>query len=78
MPDLEPQISPTTAFNPQPGLTIPAPQKNGQRLSVNTFTPVTQAGSYEFDRIIKAGEVLKRTRKTKVRTASERDTRALG
>jgi hypothetical protein len=28
---------------------------------------VTQNGSYEFDRIIKSGEVLKRTRKTKVR-----------
>lgn len=35
-------------------------------LSVDTTSPVTQNGSYEFDRIIKAGEVLKRTRKTKV------------
>lgn len=39
----------------------------GQGLSVDTASPVTQNGSYEFDRIIKAGEVLKRTRKTKVR-----------
>lgn len=39
----------------------------GQGLSVDTSSPVTQNGSYEFDRIIKAGEVLKRTRKTKVR-----------
>ncbi|EME86115.1 uncharacterized protein MYCFIDRAFT_4449, partial [Pseudocercospora fijiensis CIRAD86] len=30
-----------------------------------TFSPVTLQGSYEYDRIIKTGEVLKRTRKTK-------------
>ncbi|KAK5115824.1 hypothetical protein LTR85_009418 [Meristemomyces frigidus] len=29
------------------------------------MSPVTQNGSFEFDRIIKSGEVLKRTRKTK-------------
>jgi hypothetical protein len=38
-----------------------------QTLSLDTSSPVTQNGSYEFDRIIKSGEVLKRTRKTKVR-----------
>ena len=38
----------------------------GQGLSLDTSSPVTQNGSYEFDRIIKAGEVQKRTRKTKV------------
>ena len=37
-----------------------------QGLSLDTSSPVTQNGSYEFDRIIKAGEVQKRTRKTKV------------
>ncbi|CAK3801663.1 3-hydroxybenzoate 6-hydroxylase [Lecanosticta acicola] len=42
-----------------------APHKNGQSLSVNTVPSVTQAGSYEFDRIIRAGELLKRRRKTK-------------
>lgn len=36
-------------------------------LSLDAMSPVTQNGSFEFDRIIKSGEVLKRTRKTKVR-----------
>lgn len=35
-------------------------------LTLDTFSPVTQSGSYDFDRIIKQGQVLKRTRKTKV------------
>jgi len=35
-------------------------------LTLDTHSPVTQNGSFEFDRIIKSGEVLKRTRKTKV------------
>lgn len=43
------------------------PAQGGQGLSLDTTSPVTQNGSYEFDRIIKAGEVQKRTRKTKVR-----------
>lgn len=30
-------------------------------------SPVNQNGSFEFDRVIKAGTVVKRTRKTKVR-----------
>jgi hypothetical protein len=30
------------------------------------MSPVNQNGCFEFDRIIKAGSVLKRTRKTKV------------
>lgn len=34
-------------------------------LTLDTFSPVTQSGSYDFDRIIKQGQVLKRTRKTK-------------
>jgi hypothetical protein len=32
-----------------------------------TFSPVTQNGSFEFDRVIKSGYVQKRTQKTKVR-----------
>lgn len=54
-----------------PGITIPpasplrAAQQHG--LTLDTFSPVTQYGSFEFDRIIKQGELLKRTRKTKVR-----------
>lgn len=34
-------------------------------LTLDTLSPVNQNGSFEFDRVIKAGEVLKRTRKTK-------------
>jgi len=34
-------------------------------LTLDTMSPVNQNGSFEFDRVIKAGEVLKRTRRTK-------------
>lgn len=34
--------------------------------SLTIASPVNQNGSYEFDRVLKAGPVLKRTRKTKV------------
>lgn len=34
-------------------------------LTLDTLSPVNQNGSFEFDRVIKAGEVLKRTRRTK-------------
>lgn len=37
------------------------------RLAPGTFSPVNQNGSFEFDRVIKSGYVLKRTQKTKVR-----------
>lgn len=40
-------------------------QANMASLAVGS--PVNQNGSYEFDRVLKAGPVLKRTRKTKVR-----------
>lgn len=33
---------------------------------LDTFSPVNQNGSFEFDRVLKTGAVLKRTRKTKV------------
>lgn len=36
-------------------------------LTLDTMSPVTQNGSFAFDRVIKSGQVLKRTRKTKVR-----------
>lgn len=55
---------------PPPTLAIPKSVQSlrpTQNLSLDTSSPVTQNGSYEFDRIIKSGEVLKRTRKTKVR-----------
>ncbi|KAL8980754.1 MAG: hypothetical protein Q9205_004261 [Flavoplaca limonia] len=34
-------------------------------LNLDTFSPVNQNGSFEFDRVLKSGEVYKRTRKTK-------------
>jgi hypothetical protein len=36
-------------------------------LGLDTFSPVNQNGSFEFDRVLKCGTVQKRTRKTKVR-----------
>jgi hypothetical protein len=35
-------------------------------LNMDTFSPVNEHGSFEFDRVLKTGAVLKRTRKTKV------------
>jgi hypothetical protein len=46
---------------------IDALQANLGTLSVTS--PVNQNGSFEFDRVLKAGAVLKRTRKTKARSA---------
>ena len=40
---------------------------HAQAHSAGVMSPVNQNGCFEFDRIIKAGSVLKRTRKTKVR-----------
>ncbi|KAI5205811.1 PH-domain-containing protein [Aureobasidium subglaciale] len=37
----------------------------GGQLTLDTFSPVNQNGSFEFDRIIKSGQLSKRTRKTK-------------
>jgi hypothetical protein len=36
-------------------------------LALDSFSPVNQNGSFEFDRVLKSGFVQKRTRKTKVR-----------
>ena len=35
-------------------------------LNLDTFSPVNQDGSFAFDRVLRSGEVHKRTRKTKV------------
>jgi len=62
------QPKPITVTNPSlvpPGSAVQTKPGRPHALSVDTFSPVTQYGSYEFDRIIKQGEVLKRTRKTK-------------
>ena len=49
---------------------IPIPRSlqhlRGAHLTLNAPSPVTQNGSFECDRIIKAGRVMKRTKKTKV------------
>ena len=44
-------------------------------LNLDTFSPVNQNGSFAFDRTLRSGEVLKRTRKTKVHyhTTTSRD-----
>lgn len=56
------QPPPTTATRmKQPR--IDALQTQHANLAVGS--PVNQNGSFEFDRVIKAGSVLKRTRKTK-------------
>lgn len=52
----------TTTPPPQPD---EATRKGDFGLGV--FSPVNQNGSFEFDRVLKSGELLKRTRKTKVR-----------
>lgn len=57
---------------PPSALSIPR-SVNGQRSAhwnLDTFSPVNQNGSFEFDRVLKNGEVYKRTRKTKVRDRS--------
>jgi hypothetical protein len=36
-------------------------------LNLDAFSPVNEHGSFEFDRVLKTGAVLKRTRKTKVK-----------
>lgn len=35
-------------------------------LAVRTFSPMNENGCYEFDRVLKSGNLQKRTRKTKV------------
>ena len=53
---------------PPTSLGVPAATRsyrNSGHLSLDTFSPVNANGSFDFDRIIKSGKVLKRTRKTK-------------
>ena len=42
------------------------PNLRSGHLNLDAFSPVNQNGSFAFDRVLKSGEVLKRTRKTKV------------
>ncbi|KAL8720362.1 MAG: hypothetical protein Q9181_007921, partial [Wetmoreana brouardii] len=43
----------------------PAAEPRSGHLNLDTFSPVNQNGSFEFDRVLKSGELYKRTRKTK-------------
>ncbi|KAI9816749.1 MAG: hypothetical protein M1827_001394 [Pycnora praestabilis] len=52
---------------PPPSASLP-PSVQGIRsghLNLDNFSPVNQNGSFEFDRVLKSGEVFKRTRKTR-------------
>lgn len=54
------------------GMKIEPPQSrsseamHNNKLQLDVISPVNQNGSFEFDRVVKSGTVLKRTRKTKV------------
>ncbi|KAL8735992.1 MAG: hypothetical protein Q9166_000554 [cf. Caloplaca sp. 2 TL-2023] len=43
----------------------PVNEPRSGHLNLDTFSPVNQNGSFEFDRVLKSGEIYKRTRKTK-------------
>ncbi|MCJ1394836.1 hypothetical protein MMC18_007716 [Xylographa bjoerkii] len=58
--DNKPRLPPSLVTIPQTGPSI----RNGH-LNLDVFSPVNQNGSFEFDRVLKSGEVYKRTRKTR-------------
>ncbi|KAI4088619.1 MAG: hypothetical protein LQ344_005958 [Seirophora lacunosa] len=52
----------------KPGLLLPPAVKTSRLVGqarIDAFSPVNQNGSFEFDRVIKSGEVYKRTKNTK-------------
>ncbi|TAQ90630.1 hypothetical protein B7494_g1044 [Chlorociboria aeruginascens] len=53
----------SVALPPRPSAT----RIRNSHLNIETFSPVNQNGSFEFDRVLKSGYVQKRTRKTKAR-----------
>lgn len=57
-------MPPPTAVSIPPPSTSASQIRNSQ-IGLNTFSPVNQNGSFEFDRVLKSGYVQKRTRKTK-------------
>ena len=64
-----PPLPPLERNKPQlPPVAIPPAPDNTQNghLNLNTFSPVNQNGSFEFDRVLKSGEVHIRSRKTRV------------
>ncbi|KKY16013.1 putative ph domain-containing protein [Diplodia seriata] len=68
-PATAPQNIPSHAAAPMRIRTgTPPPPDEATRkgdLGLGVFSPVNQNGSFEFDRVLKSGELLKRTRKTK-------------
>lgn len=69
--DLQTPTKPISIRPPPMKLETSAQQPRLEALRANNasvMSPVNQNGSFEFDRVIKAGTVMKRTRKTKVCT----------
>lgn len=56
---------------PSAAMAVPSHAVNRlkSKLASPSSSPVNQNGSFEFDRVIKSGYVLKRSRKTKVRSS---------
>lgn len=70
LPPLSPLRGQT--YRPRAALRVPTPlpqtglgARNGH-ISLSTFAPINDAGSFEFDRVLKAGAVLKRNKRTEV------------
>jgi hypothetical protein len=65
-----PQRTAALQIPPPSAVTLPPPSSASRirtsHLALDTFSPVNQNGSFEFDRVLKSGYVQKRTRKTKV------------
>ena len=66
----KPKESRANVTIPPSSIAMPAqctiPTQLRHHLGLDTFSPVNQNGSFEFDRVIKSGYVQKRTSKTKV------------
>ena len=60
-----PQPIDTSSHAPVPTPRLTPGVRSGH-LNLDSFSPVNQNGSFAFDRVLKSGEVHKRTRKTKV------------
>ena len=65
---LPPESYASQVFEPgkRQNIAIPIPRPRSSQLDLDAFSPVNQNGSFEYDRVLKSGEVFKRTKKTKV------------
>jgi hypothetical protein len=65
-----PQRTTALQIPPPAAVSLPPPTSasriRNSHLTLDSFSPVNQNGSFEFDRVLKSGFVQKRTRKTKV------------